>query len=89
MPPVDNFVGSSSGLGSPARKHFSITKNDAADLAKLPRGIYVGTGGDIAMRDEDGTDVTYKNVASGVILPFRAVRVLSTGTTAGDLVGLH
>jgi hypothetical protein len=52
--------------------------------------LWVGTGGDIAvLHTDDTTSVVYKNVPSGSLLPFAVKQVLSTGTTATDIVGLN
>jgi hypothetical protein len=68
---------------------FAITPNDSVDLAAFIRGIYVGGTGDVALICEDNTAaVTFVGVPTGTILPVRAKRVLSTGTTATNLVGL-
>jgi len=85
--PVDAFDTNSPGLTSPATKHFDITPHDSNELATKPRGIYVGVAGDVVLTDENGTDCTYKN-ASGV-LPVRAVKVKSTGTSATNLIGIY
>jgi hypothetical protein len=51
-------------------------------------GIYVGTGGDVAVKTNQGaTAVTFKNVPTGTIIPLRIVQVMSTNTTASDIVG--
>lgn len=50
-------------------------------------GIYVGTGGDLAVKATGGTAVTFKNVPSGSYFPLRVVTVMLTNTTAADIVG--
>lgn len=76
-------------LTFPATRHFAIAPDDSADLAAVPRAIYVGVGGDVAMQlvDDPGVTVTYSNMLSGVVYPCRPVRILATGTTATGLVG--
>lgn len=69
-----------------AERHFAITPNNDTDLAIIPRAIFIGGAGDIAIRDELDNDVTY-TVQAGQVLIFRARRVLSTGTTASNIVG--
>lgn len=49
--------------------------------------LYVGTTGDVAVVTKEGTTVTFQNVPVG-ILPVAVTKVLSTGTTASDIVGL-
>lgn len=84
-----NRFPSSDSVTSPARNSFAIAPSDAIELPELPKGIYVGTGGDITMQMVDAdADVIFRNVPSGYILDVRAQFVRSTGTTAADLVGL-
>lgn len=85
----DDFNTYREGLSDPADNHFSITPSDATDFTKVTRGIYVGVGGDIAVVSKGGVVVVYKDVLSGSIIPFRALRVNSTSTTATDLVGMY
>lgn len=77
----DNFQTAAKGIEAPATRHFTITPSNTVDMANRPRAIYVSVGGNLALRDELGVDVTYAVTAGQVIL-FRAVRVLATGTTA-------
>lgn len=71
------------GALSSASEFFAITKHDINELAQVPRGIWVGTAGDVAV---DG--VVLKNVPAGTLLPVSPSKVNATGTTASDLVGL-
>lgn len=77
----------------PVRAIAAITKSDTVDITKWydswPRGIYVGTGGDVAIVTPDGVAVTHKNVASGSYLPIEHRRVNSTNTTASDMVAWY
>ncbi len=66
---------------------FAITPNDTTLLAQLTRAIWVGTTGNLRMILKDGSDVTINSVPVG-LHRFRAVRVMNTGTTASNLVGL-
>ena len=83
---ADEFEGYASGLTSPATRHTAITPSDSVDLDPRPRALRINVGGNIAIRDREGTDITYAVIA-GEILPFRGVRVLATGTTATGIVG--
>jgi hypothetical protein len=81
-----------SSVTNPALNALAITAADA-DLADFTRGIYVGTGGDLAvvMAGEDlatETVVVFKNVASGSILPIRVRQIRTTLTTATDIIAL-
>ena len=78
---TDNFLHHQSGLESPVKRHHAITPSDTVDLDPRPRALRVLTAGNLALLDELGVSITYPVVA-GEIIPFRAVRVLATGTTA-------
>jgi len=72
-----------------ALRHADVTKSDVT-VFDAPQAIYVGTGGDIALRlIGDSTVVVYKNVPSGSWLPVLADKVMSTDTTASDIVRME
>lgn len=77
------------GLDSPAENGFSITPNDGADVAFITRKIYVGGAGNIALITKKGDTIIYVAVPVGTTLDVRASRVLSTGTSATNLLGLY
>lgn len=69
-----------------ATRHADVTVSDVT-VFDAPQAIFVGTGGDIALRlIGNSTTVTYKNIPDGTFLPVLADQVLSTGTTASDIV---
>ncbi len=73
----------------PATRVFTVAPSDTADLPFVTTGLYVGTGGHLAVQDRlTGATVVFKNLAGGTGLPVRVARVLATGTTAADIVGL-
>ncbi len=72
------------GLASDA---FAITPHDTT--VQRAKGIYVGGAGDVAVKTEDGTTVTFTAPPVGTILPIRTTLILSTGTTATLLIGLR
>lgn len=80
MAQLDKFP--ARGALSSAREFFVITPHNSNDLPQVPRGIWVGTGGDIAL---DG--VVHKGVQSGTLMSVSPSKVNATGTTATDLVG--
>lgn len=86
----DAFLDRSDSVSAPARRMVALTPTDGADLADVPKAIYVGTGGDINMiAAGDTAAVPLKNVPTGTILPVRAKRILATSTTASNLVALY
>lgn len=80
---------SGDGNGSPAVYAFNITPNDNVDLVAYPRAIWVGGAGNLALVTTGGNTVTLQGIVAGTLLPIRAKKVLSTGTTATLLVGLY
>ena len=66
---------------NPADRHAAITPSDSTVLNPIPRALKVTVAGNLAIADADGTAVTYP-VFAGDVIPFRATKVLSTGTTA-------
>lgn len=87
MPAIVPFQHVSPGSTSPALQLVSVTPADS-DLTYVCRMLYVGNGGNVAVRDLLGTTVTHQNVASGTYLgPFAVDRVLATGTTATGIIG--
>ena len=71
----------------PGQDAESITPSDTGNIAGM-RGLYVGSGGNVKVDMQGGTTITFSNVISGTILPIKASRVYSTGTTATSLVAL-
>lgn len=69
------------GLGFSA-----VTPSDSTEVNA--RGLYIGTGGDVAIVNTQGTAVTFKNVPTGTILPVFAYKVNATNTTASNIVAL-
>ena len=83
------------------RKDFA----EPADAAYIPvpdvandtvnpvsRALYVGTGGDLLVQmagEPGGTNVMFRNIQSGTILPISVRRISDIITTAADIVVLH
>lgn len=76
---------------SPCPNGAAVTPHDTNDLALVPRCLYIGTGGNVAVKmlDADGAEqtLTFYNVPSGSILPVCPSRVL-TATTATNIIAL-
>ena len=87
--PNDVFQFSADHPTGPSRAPFAVTPHDVEPLPALPKALYVGTAGDVALRGIDAdADVVFRNCAAGQILDVRASHVRATGTTAGEIVGL-
>lgn len=86
--PADKFSFTDS-VTSPARECFGVIPSDTEVLSRVPKAIYVGSTGDIALRlVDDEADTTFRNVPSGSLLPVRPSAIRATGTSAGEIVGL-
>jgi hypothetical protein len=73
---------------APAYRGAAVTKSDATILPQT-RALYVGVTGDVAVIFAgDTAAVTLKAVPVG-ILPVQVTKVMSTGTTATDIVALY
>lgn len=87
MPALKSLPYTDATATVPSPRLLSITPADS-DLTYVCRMLYVGNGGNVAVRDLLGTTVTHQNVASGTYLgPFLIDRVLATGTTATGIIG--
>ena len=85
---TDNYSNFAIGLESPAVGAFAITPDNDNDLTYVTRYIYVGTAGHVRLTFADGTTTTLNNLVAGTLHPIRASRILATGTTALNIVGL-
>jgi hypothetical protein len=68
---------------TPAWESCTPSDTDFVDYV----GLYVGATGDLAVQCEAGATVVFASVPAGALIPGRFVRVMSTSTTAGDILG--
>ena len=84
---TDRFEHVTDTPNSPSRSVLPVTPDDAAPLPQLPKALYVGTGGDVALRCvDDQADVVFRNVPAGGLIRARARFVRATGTTAAHIL---
>lgn len=80
------------GLDWPVTKAVAVTPSDSTVIESadcFPRALWIGSGGDLVVDlVESGTSITFKNVASGQLLPVR-VKKVKAATTAADIVALY
>lgn len=75
---------------SPASKGIAIATSDTINATGGEwRGLYVGVSGDVVVVHSDGTTVTYKSLAAGIVHPIKGVRINATNTTATNMVALY
>lgn len=71
---------------APAHGAVAVTASDATVL-QVTRSLFIGVAGDVAVTMADGGNVTFK--APQGVLPIQVTKVLSTGTTATDILALY
>lgn len=71
----------------PYETAVAVTKSDSTVLPQT-RGLYVGVSGDVAVTMHGGGTATFKAAPVG-ILQVAVTQVLSTGTTATDILALR
>jgi hypothetical protein len=84
---ADRFGTYGDSLAAPSTRPYVVVPSDTDPLPEVPKGIFVGTGGDVVLRGANGSaDVTYKNLGDGSYIAVRASHVRATGTTAANLI---
>jgi len=89
MSVLDRFQEYMTGKSDPSDDAFSISPSDSTYLTEIPRALYVGGAGDLAVITRAGNAVTFKSVPAGTIIPQRVKMVKSTNTTATFIVGMR
>jgi hypothetical protein len=85
--PTDAFQNFADDTSGPSHAPYSVSPSDGTELPIIPKGIYVGSGGDVTLRGIDGTaDVTYRNLPDASYIAVRAQFIRATGTTASNLI---
>jgi hypothetical protein len=88
MAPQPRIFGDSAP--GPLDGSFTITPSDSTMLARPTRAVYVGGAGNLAVRlAGDQSTPIFMAVPVGTVLNIRADKILATGTTATNLVGLY
>lgn len=86
----DAFSGTLDSVSSPATRGVAVVPHDVNPVGDVPKALFVGTGGHLVARGAGGGgDVTFRNLPSGTVLPFRALFVRAGGTSAADIVALY
>jgi hypothetical protein len=72
-----------------AQNAAAVTKSDSTVFTPATIGLWVGGVGDVAVRMYGSqTSVTFVAVPAGTMLPIQVDKVLSTGTSATNIVRL-
>lgn len=86
--PADRFDRVPDAPDLPAKSPYPVVPSDTAELPVIPKGLYVGTGGDVTLQGvaDGAVDVTYRNLPDASYIAVRTRFVRATGTTATDIV---
>lgn len=69
----------------------ALTPSDTVNFSPRPRGIIIGTAGDVVFVNDDDTTTTVlsSEIATGVVLPISPKRINLTNTTATKFYGVY
>ena len=84
----DDFEHFTTSLTAPLTDGSAVAPSDSNDLPKVTRALFVGQPGDVTLILHSGQTVTLGGLQAGALYPLRVRRVLATGTSADNIVGL-
>lgn len=71
------------------QKSVAVSPSDSTVLS-VTQALWVGTSGNVAVvHHGDSSAVTYRNVSSGTLLPIQVTKVMSTNTTASNILAIY
>lgn len=91
MQSAEHFQGPTDAVWAQARRVATITPSDSANLALVPKALWISADGTISVigaDDDTNTAVALGSLTAGTVVPIRCKRVMSTGTTA-TVLGLY
>lgn len=84
-----NSMAIGGSFGDPGTKLAAVAPNDSTDLTGV-RAVYVGGAGNLALMGiHDSAAVTLSSVPAGSLIPVQVKRVMSTNTTATNIVAIY
>lgn len=97
---ADMVIGKGVGVGDPNNPDnwlvpswssaVAVTKSDSTVYTPSLKSLWVGGAGDVAVRMKGSqTTVTYLAVPAGTRLPVNVDKVMSTNTSATNIIGLY
>lgn len=69
----------------PAREFVAVTPNDSADLARIPKALWISAAGTLSVIGAGtaaNSATALGSLSVGTLVPGRVRRVMATGTTA-------
>jgi len=77
-------------LNHPYNQALAVTPSDSVDLpGGLTRAVFIGGSGNLTVTMNDGNNVTMAVTTAYPMIPIRCRRILSTGTTATNIVAMY
>jgi hypothetical protein len=72
------------------RGGFAVTPSNTTQLGPpILTGLYVASGGTLAIVTEDGSTLNFPVINAGQFIDMRIAQVLATGTTCTGILGLY
>jgi hypothetical protein len=85
----EEFASFRGGLTAPPGDAAAIDLTDGdVTLPCCSRGIYIGTGGDLAVEMASGALVVWRGLVGGVTHSMRVKRIIQSETSAQDILAL-
>lgn len=77
----------------PSYKFVAVTPSDTALLTyggdpSTTKGIYIGGAGNLVCKNDLGDSVTFTGLVAGALYPISTSQIMSTNTTATNIVAL-
>lgn len=70
-----------------AQRAAALTASDTTEINA--KALYIGGAGNVAVQTTGGDTVTFVGMLAGTILPVECRKLMSTNTTATNIVGLY
>ena len=88
--PVSSPQPTGRNWSDPAESAAAVTPSDSTVLSPVPRSLYIGGDGDVAViLARDSAVTTFVGLTAGTILPVRVTKVMAANTTATNIIALH
>lgn len=87
--PIASYVPTGGTITAFPTRAVEITASDTTEY-EGGVAVYVGGAGNVTVVPLNGADpITFTAVPAGGLVPVTALKVMATGTTASDLVGVY
>lgn len=70
-------------------KWVAITPENDATITVPHKGLWIGDAGNLVVKDEKGTTITFTGLLANTHIPIRVSEVRATSTTCTVIYGIH